>query len=53
MVNTALTVNLCSTVTKEAQKLIKLSTIIFWFFWDTFIFIVNANELCIQFFFKI
>ncbi len=27
MVNTALTVNLCSTVTKEARKLIKLATI--------------------------
>ncbi len=39
MVNTALTVNLCSTVTKEAQKLIELATIIFLFFGDTFIFV--------------
>ncbi len=39
MVNTALTVNVCSMVTKEAQKFIELTTIIFWFFGDTFIFI--------------
>ncbi len=39
MVNTDLTVNLCSTVTKEARKLVELATIIFLFFRDTFIFV--------------
>ncbi len=39
MDNTALTVNLYGTVTKEARKLFELATIIFLFFGDTFIFV--------------
>ncbi len=47
MVNTALTVNLCSTFTKEAQKLIELATIIFLFLDDIFIFVYlyEVNKL--------
>ncbi len=39
MVNTALTVYLCSIVTNEARKLIELATIIYLFFADTFILV--------------
>ncbi len=46
MVNIALTVNLCSTVTKEARKLIELATFIFLLFRDiSYLYTYMINKL--------